>query len=66
MPSVAFLETEMKKYDFSFPSLRPSLDATLRAAIAVQIVYPDDLSFSNIYVFKNGSMSLCCTGTSNF
>ncbi len=35
MPSVAFLATEMKKYDFSFPSLRPSVDATLRAAIAV-------------------------------
>ena len=35
MPSVAFLATEMKKYDFSFPSLRLSVDATLRAASAV-------------------------------
>ncbi|MCY4337960.1 MAG: hypothetical protein OXD47_04085, partial [Gammaproteobacteria bacterium] len=60
------LETETKKCDFSFPSLRPSLDATLRAAIAVQIVYPDDLSFSSTYVLKNGSISLCCTGASNF
>ena len=27
-------------------SLRPSLGATLRAAVAVQIVYPDDLSLN--------------------
>ena len=28
-------------------SLRPSLGATLRAAVAVQIVYPDDLSLNH-------------------
>ena len=30
-------------------SLRPSLGATLRAAVAVQIVYPDDLLPSAIH-----------------
>ncbi len=62
MPSVAFLEAEMKKFYFLFPSLRPSVDATLRAAIAVQIVYPDDLSFSVTYVTKNGSISIMLHG----
>ncbi|MCY4210444.1 MAG: hypothetical protein OXD47_08220 [Gammaproteobacteria bacterium] len=62
MPSVAFLEAEMKKFYFLFPSLRPSVDATLRAAIAVQIVYPDDLSFSSTYVLKNGSISIMLHG----
>ena len=35
-------------------SLRPSVGATLRAAIAVQIVYPDDLSLNYSYGYAFG------------
>ena len=35
-------------------SLRPSLGATLRAACAVQIVYPDDLSLNRSYGYAFG------------
>ena len=35
-------------------SLRPSLGATLRAAIAVQIVCPDDLSLNRSYGYAFG------------
>ena len=35
-------------------SLRPSLDATLWAAIAVQIVCPDDLSLNQSYGYAFG------------
>ena len=35
-------------------SLRPSLDATLRAAIAVQIVCPDNLSLNRSYSYAFG------------
>ena len=35
-------------------SLRPSLGATLRAAIAVQIVCPDDLSLNHSHCYAFG------------
>ncbi len=35
-------------------SLRPSLGATLRAAVAVQIVYPDNLSLNQSYSYGFG------------
>ena len=35
-------------------SLRPSLGATLRAAVAVQIVCPDDLSLNHSYGYAFG------------
>ena len=35
-------------------SLRPSLGATLRAAVAVQIVCPDDLSLNHSYDYAFG------------
>ena len=35
-------------------SLRPSLGATLRAAIAVQIVHPDNLSLNQSYGYAFG------------
>ena len=35
-------------------SLRPSLGATLRAAVAVQIVYPDDLSLNHSHRYAFG------------
>ena len=35
-------------------SLRPSLGATLRVAVAVQIVYPDDLSLNQSYSYAFG------------
>ena len=35
-------------------SLRPSLGATLRAAVAVQIVCPDDLSLNHSYGYGFG------------
>ena len=35
-------------------SLRPSLGATLRAAVAVQIICPDDLSLNRSYSYAFG------------
>ena len=48
MPSLVFLPPA------GTCSLRPSLGATLRAAVAVQIVYPDNLSLNHSYGYAFG------------